>query len=80
VARAFGSGTLAVVLTGMGHDGVEGLRVVHELGGQILVQDEASSVVYGMPAAAVRAGLSDAILPLKDLPGRIMRAVQEETP
>jgi two-component system chemotaxis response regulator CheB len=79
-ARAFGARTLAVVLTGMGQDGVEGLRVVREAGGLILVQDEASSVVYGMPAAAVQAGLHDAILPLKEIPARIMRAVQEGTP
>jgi two-component system chemotaxis response regulator CheB len=76
-ARTFGAGTLAVVLTGMGQDGVEGLRVVRDLGGQILVQDEASSVVYGMPAAAAKAGLADAILPLKDISARVLRAVQE---
>jgi two-component system chemotaxis response regulator CheB len=76
-ARAFGAGTLAVVLTGMGQDGVEGLRKVREVGGQILVQDEASSVVYGMPGAAVRAGLADAVLPLREIPGRVMRALQE---
>jgi two-component system, chemotaxis family, protein-glutamate methylesterase/glutaminase len=80
VARSYGSSALAVVLTGMGQDGVEGLRVVHEVGGQILVQDEASSVVYGMPAAAVRAGLSNAILALKDIPARLMRSLQEGTP
>src|SRR5688572_23819884 len=78
-ARAYGAGTLAVVLTGMGQDGVEGLRLVHQAGGQVIVQDEASSVVYGMPAAAVRAGLSDAILPLKDIAARVMRALQEGT-
>jgi two-component system chemotaxis response regulator CheB len=76
-ARAFGAGTLAVVLTGMGQDGVEGLRKVREVGGQILVQDEASSVVYGMPGAAVRAGLADAVLPLREIPGRVMRALHE---
>lgn len=76
-ARAFGSGTMAVVLTGMGQDGVEGLRAVRNVGGQILVQDEASSVVYGMPGAAVRAGLFDAVLPLKEISARVMRALQE---
>jgi two-component system, chemotaxis family, protein-glutamate methylesterase/glutaminase len=59
-ARAFGSSTLAVVLTGMGSDGVRGLTDVREAGGHIIAQDEQTSVVYGMPAAAVDAGLADA--------------------
>jgi two-component system, chemotaxis family, protein-glutamate methylesterase/glutaminase len=79
-ARAFGAGTLAVVLTGMGQDGVEGLRVVREVGGQVIAQDEASSVVYGMPGAAARAGVVDQVLPLKDIAARILRAFQEGTP
>ncbi len=62
--ETYGSGTLAVILTGMGHDGVDGLRVVKERGGYVLGQDEASSVVYGMPRAAAAAGLVDRVLPL----------------
>lgn len=64
VAKAFGAATLAVVLTGMGEDGVAGLRAVRRAGGRVIAQDEASSVVYGMPGAAVAAGLAHAVLPL----------------
>ena len=64
VARAFGAATIAVVLTGMGVDGVAGLGAVRQAGGRILVQDEESSVVFGMPGAAVAAGVVDRVLPL----------------
>ena len=56
--------SLAVVLTGMGEDGMRGCSAVHERGGRILVQDEATSVVWGMPGAVANAGLASAILPL----------------
>ncbi len=61
-------GALAVLLTGMGRDGVEGLRVVRASGGYAVGQDEASCVVYGMPRAAVEAGLIDRVCTLADLP------------
>jgi two-component system chemotaxis response regulator CheB len=63
VAKAFGPATAAVILTGMGTDGLEGLRAVRRAGGQIIAQEETSCVVYGMPQAAVRAGIVDAVLP-----------------
>jgi len=63
VARAFGPATAAVILTGMGADGADGLREVHAAGGQIIAQEERSCVVYGMPQVAVRAGIVGAILP-----------------
>jgi len=63
-ALAYGSSTLAVVLTGMGSDGVSGLADVRGMGGHVIAQDERTSVVYGMPAAAVNAGLADATLGL----------------
>lgn len=56
-ARACGGKVLAVILTGMGHDGLEGCRAVAAAGGMVLAQDEASSVVWGMPGAVARAGL-----------------------
>ena len=74
-ARAYGSGALAVVLTGMGHDGVEGLREVRRVGGRIVVQDEASCVVFGMPGAAVSAGLSDGVLPIDAIGAHLVASV-----
>lgn len=73
VARAFGSAVAAVILTGMGRDGVEGLRAVHGADGHVFAQDEATSVVYGMPQAAAAAGLVDRILPL----GAVARGLSE---
>lgn len=67
VVKEFGSGTLAVVLTGMGNDGLAGSREIVEQGGSVIVQDEASSAVWGMPGQIARAGLTDAILPLDRL-------------
>ncbi len=64
VGETYGSGALGVILTGMGHDGVQGLRVLKERGGYVLGQDEASSVVYGMPRAAALAGLVDRVISL----------------
>lgn len=71
VADTFGSSVLAVVLTGMGSDGLHGAERIREAGGQILVQDEASSVVWGMPGFVARAGLADAVLPI----GRLAREI-----
>jgi two-component system chemotaxis response regulator CheB len=78
VAAACGDGTLAVVLTGMGQDGLEGLHAVRRAGGQIVVQDEETSIVFGMPGAAARAGLADAVLPLKEIATRVIRSVRSE--
>jgi len=63
-ARHLGKRGLAVVLTGMGSDGTEGAKAMKGQGSQVLVQDEASSVVWGMPGSAVRAGIADEVLPL----------------
>jgi two-component system chemotaxis response regulator CheB len=71
VARAFGAATLALVLTGMGEDGLTGLRVVRTSGGRIVAQDQESSVVFGMPGAAVAAGLPDAVLPLGEIAAHV---------
>lgn len=71
VGRVCGPRALAVVLTGMGSDGVDGLRRLREAGGRVLAQDEASSVVFGMPRAAVAAGVVDEVVALEDVPRRI---------
>jgi two-component system chemotaxis response regulator CheB len=76
VASSFGGGTLAVVLTGMGQDGLRGAETIREAGGQILVQDETSSVVWGMPGAIARAGLADRILPLSLVGSEIVARVR----
>jgi two-component system chemotaxis response regulator CheB len=75
VARRFGAAAVAVILTGMGEDGVEGLAAVHKAGGRVIAQDEESSVVYGMPGAAVAAGLADAVLPLGAIASRLVELV-----
>lgn len=66
-AQAFGDELAAVILTGMGSDGVDGLRVVHARGGRVVAQDEATSVIYGMPREAARSGVVDAVLPLPEI-------------
>jgi two-component system chemotaxis response regulator CheB len=55
---------VALILTGMGRDGVDGLRQVRDAGGVTVAQDEASSVVFGMPGAAIAENLADAVLPI----------------
>jgi two-component system chemotaxis response regulator CheB len=74
-ARACGPGVAAVILTGMGSDGVEGLKAVRQAGGLVLAQDEASSVVYGMPREAVGAGVVDAVLSLSEVAARLVAVV-----
>jgi two-component system chemotaxis response regulator CheB len=74
-AKTFGPSVLAVILTGMGRDGVDGLTAVRAAGGTVLAQDEASSVVFGMPGAAVAAGLADSVLPLVAIAPRIAELV-----
>jgi two-component system, chemotaxis family, protein-glutamate methylesterase/glutaminase len=64
-ASLFGASTLAVVLTGMGSDGTHGARAIGEAGGVILVQDEATSTVWGMPGSIAKAGFAHDVLPLQ---------------
>jgi two-component system chemotaxis response regulator CheB len=64
----------------MGQDGFRGCERIHEAGGQILVQDEASSVVWGMPGYVAKAGFADQVLPLNQLAGEIVRRVWERRP
>jgi two-component system chemotaxis response regulator CheB len=73
VARVYGRHVLAVVMTGMGRDGFTGCERVRAVGGQILVQDKESSVVWGMPGFVVKAGLADQVLPLSALGPEIIR-------
>jgi two-component system chemotaxis response regulator CheB len=72
-ATVWGAGTLALVLTGMGSDGLHGASDVVAAGGSVIAQDRASSVVWGMPGSVANAGLCSAILPIDQLAGRIAR-------
>jgi len=72
---AWGSGVLAVILTGMGQDGLHGCEGVVAAGGRVIAQDEASSVVWGMPGYVVRSGLADRAVALDDVAGEIARRV-----
>lgn len=75
VAAACGGSTLAVVLTGMGQDGLHGCRMLQECRAQIIAQDEASSVVWGMPGQVTQAGLAHRVLPLNAIAPEICRRV-----
>jgi two-component system, chemotaxis family, protein-glutamate methylesterase/glutaminase len=72
-AARYGAGVLAVVLTGMGSDGLDGCRAVRAAGGKILVQDRQTSAVWGMPGVVAEAGLADQTLPLDAMAGAITR-------
>ncbi len=80
MAEAFGPKVLAVVMTGMGQDGLAGAEAIHRGGGSIFVQDEASSVVWGMPGAIAKAGLADRIISLRDLAREVQSAFARKTP
>jgi two-component system chemotaxis response regulator CheB len=64
---------LAVILTGMGSDGMRGGRQIVAAGGNVIAQDEASSVVWGMPGAAAQAGICAAVLPLQQIAPKLVR-------
>src|SRR5690606_4168801 len=80
VARSAGANAIGVVLTGMGEDGARGLLEMQQAGAATLVQDEASSVVWGMPGAAVRLGAAQEIVPLHHLAARLLELAGHHTP
>jgi two-component system chemotaxis response regulator CheB len=75
LAKLYGRNLLAVVLTGMGQDGMEGAKVVNAMGGNVIAQDEATSVVWGMPGAVTKAGQAKAVLPLAEIAQVLMRVL-----
>lgn len=75
VAAAYGANVLGVVMTGMGADGVLGAQDIRDAGGEVIIQDEASSVVWGMPGLVHASGLDDAAYPLEQLAAEIVRRV-----
>jgi two-component system chemotaxis response regulator CheB len=75
VARIYKNKSLAVIMTGMGRDGTIGLRLMKREGARVLAQDEESCVVFGMPMEAIKAGVVDKIVSLKDMASEIARSV-----
>jgi len=69
--EVYGGRCLAVILTGMGSDGLKGCEALVEAGGHVIAQDEASSVVWGMPGAVAKAGLASGVLPVKEIAGQL---------
>ncbi len=80
VADVFGDKALGLILTGMGHDGLAGAKDLIAKGGQLMAQDEASSVVWGMPGAVAEAGVCGAVKPLNDLSKTIKTILRGEKP
>lgn len=74
-AKIYGAGVLGVVLTGMGQDGLHGCEQIREAGGRIIVQDEASSVVWGMPGIVANSGLADRVVSLQEMAKEIIDRV-----
>ena len=79
-ARMYGAGTLALVMTGMGADGLNGARVVHQRGGTVLAQDETTSAVWGMPGRVSEAGIASATLPLWGIASALKQRVSVGRP
>ena len=76
VAELFGTYAMGIILTGMGSDGLVGMTAIHEAGGITLGQDEATSVVYGMPRSCAEHGVLDRVVPLSQVPRYILQAIR----
>jgi two-component system, chemotaxis family, protein-glutamate methylesterase/glutaminase len=72
IARHAGQNAMGIIMTGMGHDGASGLLAMKNAGAHTIAQDEASSIVYGMPREAVARGAASQVLPLADMPSRLL--------
>ncbi|MEW6516706.1 MAG: chemotaxis response regulator protein-glutamate methylesterase [candidate division FCPU426 bacterium] len=75
-AKLYRGNCLAVILTGMGHDGTQGSIIVNKAGGKVLAEDKSTCVVYGMPKSVVEAGVADGVYPITSMSGQIVRLVQ----
>jgi two-component system chemotaxis response regulator CheB len=74
-SEIYGENAVGVLLTGMGQDGAFGMKMIRKRGGQTIAQDEATSIVYGMPKAAKDLDAVDKILPIDQIPAEIVRMV-----
>lgn len=79
-ASVYGGGALAVILTGMGYDGLAGCRLVRAQGGTVIAQDEATSTVWGMPGVVARAGLAHRVVPIQSIAAEILRHAARPEP
>ncbi len=78
-AAVFGKRALGVLLTGMGNDGAEGLSLIHQAGGRTIAESEESTVVFGMPRAAIQKGAAEDVLDLERIPGRVVEMTEDIT-
>ena len=76
IAHSAGANAIAVLLTGMGADGAMGMKEMHDAGAKTVIQDEQTSVVWGMPGVAFKLGCTDYVLPLEEIASRILALVQ----
>lgn len=76
LARPLKGKLIGIVLTGMGRDGADGLRHIHQIGGVTIAQDQQSSTIYGMPKAAAQTGAVDFVLPPKKIAGKLMELLK----
>jgi two-component system chemotaxis response regulator CheB len=76
VAEVFGALAMGVIMTGMGADGVEGMKAIGKAGGLTVGQDESSCIVYGMPRSCAEAGVLQRVVPLDQIPGEILQATR----
>jgi two-component system chemotaxis response regulator CheB len=75
LARSFGERAIAVVLTGTGVDGVAGIEAIKAMGGTVIAQDQATSAFFGMPGAAIQSGKVDFVLPLNEIPAKLIALI-----
>lgn len=76
IAEIYGANAIGIILSGMGHDGVEGARAIKKSGGKVMAQDE-SSLIFGMPKATIDAGLADRVLPAGDIANAMVELVEK---
>jgi len=80
IAASYGSRAIAIILSGAGWDGAEGLCALHEVGGAVFAQDEDSAFLWGMPKAAIAAGCVDSVLPLREIAPVLVNLVRDRFP